>query len=171
MASKYVVTAAHCMFFEEEPLLASDVKVRIGDHNLATTEETTIEKTIGVANIYNHEDYDENDEYSNDNDISVLELSEELDLNTYAPACLAQTSDTDTFNGKMAQVYGWGDLWCNGHIPDKLMEVSVPVVNNTQCSKSMDIPGDYPRIFPGSICAGGEGKDSCQVSKKIFYSS
>ena len=28
----------------------------------------------------------------------------QVDLDTYTPACLAQTSDTDTFNGKTAQV-------------------------------------------------------------------
>ena len=78
------------------------VNVRIGDHDLAATGETTIaEKTIAVANIFNHESYAPT---TYNNDITVLELAEEVDINTYTPACLAQTSDTDTFNGKTAQV-------------------------------------------------------------------
>ena len=78
------------------------VNVRIGDHDLAATGETTIaEKTIAVSNIFNHESYTPT---TYNNDITVLELAEEVDINTYTPACLAQTSDTDTFNGKTAQV-------------------------------------------------------------------
>ena len=32
----------------------------------------------------------------------------QVDLDTYTPVCLAQTSDTDTFYGKRAWNYGWG---------------------------------------------------------------
>ena len=160
MASKYVVTAAHCMHDNGQPLPKSDVKVIIGDHNLVTKEETTIaEKTIGVANISNHQNYTINIDESYSNDIAVLELSEEVDINTYTPACMAQTSDTDTFTGKMAQVYGWGTVSTNGKLSDILLEVSVPVVNNTHCATTM---GQI--IEAGHICAGGEaGKDSCEV--------
>ena len=159
MASKYVVTANHCMFVDKKPVSKSHVKVKIGVHNIVRTEETIIEKTIGIANIFNHENFSTEDDGTFINDISLLELEEEVDINIYTPACLAQTSDTNTFNGKTAQVYGWGSLWCDGHFPEKLMEVSVPVVTNIQCATSM-----YPRE-EGQICAGGEdGKDSCQVT-------
>ena len=159
MASKYVVTAAHCMFYDNKPVPKSDIKVSIGDYNVSSTGETTIEKTIGVANIFNHESYTTEGDLDFINDITVLELEEELDLNTYTPACLAQTSDNDTFNGKMAQVYGWGELWCRGPYSDTLREVSVPVVSNSQCATSMKLRNK------GQICAGGEdGKDSCQVT-------
>ena len=40
------------------------------------------------------------------NDITVLELMEEVDLNTFTPACIAQTSDATTFDGKNAWTYG-----------------------------------------------------------------
>ena len=123
---------------------------------MADNNETTIGKTIGVSFIFNHENYSN---FSLINDIAVLELEEEVDINIYPPACLAQTSDTDTFNGKMAQVYGWGRVSTNGTFSDKLLEVSVPVVNNTQCASSMG------NIRLGEICAGGEdGKDSCKVT-------
>merc|ERR1712137_533579 len=69
----------------------------------------------------------------------------------------AQTSDTDTFNGKTAQVYGWGTTSSGGQSSSKLLEVSVPVVTSTQCATSMG------PMEAGQICAGGEaGKDSCQ---------
>ena len=103
VASKYVVTAAHCMFFDQDgkqPLSTSDVQVRLGDHDLSVTGETTIaEKTVAVAKINNHESYAPAGGSLN-NDITVLELAEEVDINIYTPACLAQTSDTTTFDGK-----------------------------------------------------------------------
>ena len=108
VASKYVVTAAHCMFFDQDgkqPLSTSDVQVRLGDHDLSVNGETTIaEKTVAVAKINNHESYAPAGGSLN-NDITVLELAEEVDINIYTPACLAQTSDTTTFDGKTMQCY------------------------------------------------------------------
>jgi len=160
VASKYVVTAAHCMFFDQDgkqPLSTSDVQVRLGDHDLSVTGETTIaEKTVAVAKINNHESYAPAGGSLN-NDITVLELAEEVDINIYTPACLAQTSDTTTFDGKTAYVYGWGTTSSGGASSSKLLEVGVPVVTSAQCATSMG------PMEGGQICAGGEaGKDSCQ---------
>ena len=69
------------------------------------------EMTIDVASYTNHEDYDS---FTSDNDITIIELAESVDLTTYTPACMAKTSDTTTFDGKNAWVYGeiispWSD--------------------------------------------------------------
>ena len=57
--------------------------------------------TISVASYKNHEDYS----YPV-NDIAIIELAQEVDLTIYTPACMAKTSDTTTFDGKNAWVYG-----------------------------------------------------------------
>ena len=46
-----------------------------------------------------------------DHDIAILEMKEEVDLNTYTPACLASASDENTFDatGKLFTAVGWGD--------------------------------------------------------------
>ena len=165
VASKYVVTAAHCMFSDQnaqQPLTTSQVKVRIGDHDIAATGETSIaEKTIAVSKITNHPNYNPAGGSLN-NDITVLELAEAVDLNVYTPACLAQTSDEATFYGKTAQVYGWGITSSGGAASSKLLEVDVPVVTPTQCATTMGL------MEAGMICAGGvAGKDSCQVNIKV----
>ena len=68
-----------------------------------TGEGSLTEMTIDVASYTNHEGYN----YSTyDNDIAIIELAEEVDLTIYTPACLAKTSDTTTFDGKNAWVYG-----------------------------------------------------------------
>ena len=58
-----------------------------------------------MKTIMNHENY-KPATGSLDNDITVLELMEEVDLNTFTPACIAQTSDATTFDGKNAWTYG-----------------------------------------------------------------
>jgi len=160
VASKYVITAAHCMFAtsdESQPISNTEVSVRLGDHNLATSGETTLaEKTVAVKTIFNHEDYKPSTGSLN-NDITVLELAEEVDLNVYTPACMAQTSDTTTFDGKTAWVYGWGTTSSGGDSSSTLLEVSLPVVTKATCETTMG------PMTEGQICAGGEeGKDSCQ---------
>ena len=63
------------------------------------TGETTIpEKKLAVASYVNHEDYGKPNRFSND--ITVIELAEELDLTVYIPACLAQTGDATAFDGE-----------------------------------------------------------------------
>ena len=117
MASKYVISAAHCMDegsstvdFQVKRLpkinifLIFDVQIRIGEHDLSTTGEGSLtEMTIDVASFTNHENYNS---LTFDNDITIIELAQEVDLTTYTPACMAKTSDTNTFDGKNAWVYG-----------------------------------------------------------------
>ena len=75
------------------------LQITIGDHDLSQTGETTIpEKILAVTSYVNHEDYMNPSTYSND--ITVIELAEELDLTIYIPACLAQTGDNTAFDGK-----------------------------------------------------------------------
>ena len=74
-------------------------QITIGEHDLSMTGETTIpEKKVAVASYVNHEDF--MNPNSNSNDITVIELAEELDLTVYIPACLAQTGDTTVFDGE-----------------------------------------------------------------------
>ena len=84
--------------------MISYVQVRIGEHDLSTTGEGGLpEMTIDVASYTNHENYDK---ITTDNDITIIELAQAVDLTTYTPACLARTSDTNTFYGKNAWAYG-----------------------------------------------------------------
>ena len=69
----------------------------------STGEGSLTELTIDVASYTNHESYSS---LTTDNDITIIELAQEVDLTTYTPACMAKTSDTTTFDGKNAWVYG-----------------------------------------------------------------
>ena len=108
VASKYVVTAAHCFFDGSQLMDPSDVKVTcqhvrnvyhnmeicshvqviLGEHDLQTRCEGSLaEKRVGIAAIFAHEGYNAS---TSSNDIALLELAEEVDLNIYTPACMAQ---------------------------------------------------------------------------------
>ena len=74
--SQHFTTCVHC------------VQVTLGEHDLqATGEGSLAEKTVAIAAISRHESYNA---ASSSHDIAVLELAEEVDLDTYTPACMAQ---------------------------------------------------------------------------------
>ena len=131
--------------------------MRLGEHDLSSSTDTTILKDVQVKSIMNHESYAPATGSLN-NDITVLELMEEVDLDTYTPACLAQSSDATTFDGKNAWTYGWGTTSSGGVSSSVLLEVEVPVVTKATCETAMGPMED------GQICAGGAlNKDACQV--------
>ena len=165
MASKYVITAAHCV----EHITAEQLVVRIGDHNLLRSDDTTLpEKTINVKNIANHPVYkhhkirqrateEQLDEYGHD--IAILELEEEVDLNIYTPACLATMTDLTTFDNKTATIAGWGAIDNQGGKPNVPYEVDVTV--NAKCHPEFS---KYAADDPSIMCVGKyEGKGSCSV--------
>ena len=99
MASRYVVTAAHCVAQYnndmDEPLHANQVTVWVGLYG----DTKVRHKKVGVSNVMVHSEYF----WTGMNDIAVLELSEGLDLNIYTPACMARTSEVKRFEGMEAE--------------------------------------------------------------------
>ena len=157
-----MVTAAHCTYYDDQntqPLFLSDIKITLGEHDRSIQGEGVLkEKTVGVVKIFRHEKFNT---YTIANDIAVLELSEDVDLETYTPVCLPKSSDTNVFYGTVAEAYGWGTTEFMGQVSDKLLTVRLPVVDpsNSDCQKSMI------ELHDGKICAGGKkGKDACQVA-------
>ena len=81
-----------------------------------------------------------------------------------------------------ATVSGWGTTTAGGASSDVLMSVDLPIVTdegnryrNEQVKSILKIPlsecyYDYDgKTFNSTICAGEEGKDSCQVQKANLF--
>jgi len=158
IGTQWVVTASHCLFRNQDgtdPWAASELRIVLGEHDiLDQTESTLPRKVVTVEKILTHEDYDAS---TSANDVALLKLADTVDINTFTPACLANTGDD--FVGSNAWVYGWGAISSGGISSDKLLEVEVPIVNTTVCQQAMG----EDMILPGMLCAGGqEGKDGCQ---------
>ena len=100
-------------------------------------------------------------------DISILELKAEdaLDLNVYTPACLAKTTDRDSFDNQPATVAGWGLLAENGEFPDPFVPHDVELMVRPVSVCPGFLADGVTEVSPSDICAAvdGGGKDSCQV--------
>merc|ERR1711990_631606 len=111
IASRYVLTAAHCMVVGGDE---TKLKVTIGDHDLQATTETCLSTiTLGVKRIKIHEDYILIEDFFGsieliENDIAILELEEEVDLGIYTPACLPEQGEDYSDETENIFTYGWG---------------------------------------------------------------
>ncbi|KAG7160263.1 trypsin-1-like [Homarus americanus] len=154
---RYVLTAAHC-FFNKEGERESDrgLVVGVGDHDMSSGSDDVsgVTKLVAVKKVIIHASYDPK-QY--DYDIAVLLLREPLNLSSHeevGAVCLPQ-DDTKTYVGEMGIASGWGTLQSGGDQPSKLMEVKLPILDQSCWGKS---------ITPRMMCAGYKegGKDTCQ---------
>ena len=122
IASRFVITAAHCTYEVEvkedkgprivvTEFRGRDMAVRIGEYNVAVYGETGLEKNINVLQIHRHDEWRQslNVPYNNEGyDFAILELETHINLQVFPPACLAKETDGTTFDGKKVTVVGWG---------------------------------------------------------------
>jgi len=161
VASEWIVTASHCLYEDQELTVetkAEDISIVLGEHDYSMTgEESLPRKVVKVSKYIKHPDYNT---ITSEADIALLKLAEKVDINTYTPACMANTGDD--YTGKTAWVYGWGALsFGTGDYPDKLQELSVKIVSQAVCQAAHNDLGWT--ITDGMLCAGGvTGQDSCQ---------
>ena len=168
VATRFVITAAHCFYEEDEEtklitgkLEAGDVAVRIGEHNLVTFGETGLEQFVNVKKINIHDGYQQvigEKAWKGSYDFAIIELDTDVPIETYTPACIARATDGTTFDGKNLTMAGWGllsDYPQEPHITTNVpYEVNVTVAENCQ---------QNPR--PTEMCVGlyTIGKGSCLV--------
>ena len=131
------------------------LKVGLGEHDKRSSWPPR--RDIGVEAFFTYPGYNPR---GVDGDLVLIKLSQEVDLATFTPACLASRSHGD-FSRQMALVYGWGVEKERGHPSGVLKEVGVRVVDQQTCREAM-----YMYMFhitDKMLCAGGvEGEDSCQ---------
>ena len=83
-------------------------------------------------------------------------------MSNIRPLCLPVDANKD-YAGATATVTGWGTLEFFGSSPEKLQEVNVTVLSNSDCRTSTAY--DAEDILDNMLCAGDTqagGKDSCQ---------
>ncbi|XP_057370014.1 serine proteinase stubble-like [Daphnia carinata] len=153
----WAITAAHCV----DNVQPDDLLLRMGEYDLATDEEDYpyIERKVQI--VASHPQFDSRTfEY----DLALLRFYDPVRFQpNIVPICLPPPSEVD-FVGRTAYVTGWGRLYEDGPLPSKMQQVSVPVINNTDCESMYRRAGyveHIPNIF---ICAGyADGKrDSCE---------
>ncbi|KAF2364076.1 CUB domain [Trinorchestia longiramus] len=154
ISNDWIVTAAHCIS-EDLPQNPENLEVGLGYHSLASPTSSSITRT--ARQVIPHPDY--NDRTLN-NDIALIRVDPiDWEQNpTIRPACLPSSSSND-YVGSPGLVTGWGALQSGGGYPEKLMEVTIPIISNVECENYLEIP--IPSVM---LCAGVPqgGIDSCQ---------
>uniref|UniRef100_A0A665SW75 Zgc:165423 n=1 Tax=Echeneis naucrates TaxID=173247 RepID=A0A665SW75_ECHNA len=149
----WVLTAAHCF------PSTSGLLVYLGRETQEGVNSNEVSRT--VAEIIRHPNYNSD---TSDNDIALLRLSSPVDFTNFIrPICLA-SNDTTIDAGTITWVTGWGTIQSDVPLPSpqRLQEVDVPIVSNSQCSDAY--AAQSIQITSNMICAGLNegGKDSCQ---------
>jgi len=161
VASNWVLTAAHCIDTSTSP---SSYRVRIHAHenNGDPSVQHQCTEDIVVAQTKCHPSYNSNTMVA---DICLLRLTRAARCggamvadSTIVTLDKPQITERHTAQGTMATVAGWGTTSFGGSAPTVAMEVSVPLVSNSQCKVT------YSDLREDMLCAGYTegGKDSCQ---------
>ena len=130
--------------------------VRLGAHRKEVREDTTQE--FNVVDIVRHPQYNAN---TNENDAALIKLNRLAVLGRgVGLVCLGDDIHHLPLDDLTNQclISGWGTLRSGGQQPDKLQEVTVPLVSPKVCQSA------YGNLHASMLCAGFRegGKDSCQ---------
>ncbi|XP_047491388.1 trypsin-1-like [Penaeus chinensis] len=147
--TEYVITASHC-FFDRHGNRISDegLVVGVANHDMYSSSDDVsgVTRLVSVAKVILHLD------------IALLKLSETLDLSKnkeLRSVCLPADDSKTTYAGALGIAAGWGNLESEGSQPDKLIEVTLPILE----------PSCWDRtVSERMLCAGYKegGKDTCQ---------
>jgi len=147
---RWVLTAGHCVGTIDEVVL--------GAYRIESQRETN-RQTIGIQRVIRHPSYDN---FSLDNDIALIELTEAAQLNEWVTTIPVVTSPADDSlyeDGTESTVTGWGATREGGNSSNVLLEVNLPIVSQATCRS---VYGS--ELTQNMFCAGfaDGGKDSCQ---------
>lgn len=148
---RWIVTAAHCV--PNKP--PSSIRVRLGAHY--RSRKTGSEQDFEVERIISHRSYKR--PYGMAHDIAMLKLRRPAQINRNVNLACLPGSSGEAQVGKTCWVTGYGTLSSGGSLADRLMQVDVPIVSQSQCKQ-----GYGSSIHESMVCAGFRqgGKDSCQ---------
>ena len=158
IASRWVLTAAHCLYdLFGAPMDAGSLVVLPGQTNLREPSEG---RELVVANVIRHPGYVDDATGRTRDDIALLELAVEIP----APASELFAGDPGNYPGAPAAIVGWGATEYapigSPPFPDELREALVPIVPADVCNGPDSYAGD---VAEGQFCAGFPegGVDSC----------
>ncbi len=146
--SKWIVTAAHCLFDGNgNKLNPSIINVLLGTHDL-----TDGGIRMGINRYIIHPDYNPSRNSSElGSDIALIELKQSIDLPTIEIA-----EDSEDLTGKDVFALGWGYQYFTNDrydgAPEKLQQVSIPIISNQECNDAYSTYGF--NITEDMLCAG-----------------
>ncbi|XP_048849176.1 elastase 3 like [Brienomyrus brachyistius] len=145
IATNWVMTAAHCINTK------LTYRVYVGKYNLAVEETGSYAITTEKLIV--------NEKWNPllvalGNDIALIKLSEHVTLSDQIQLGCIPPAGSILPNAYPCYITGWGRLYTNGPIADKLQQALMPVVDHAICSQP-DWWGVAVRTT--MVCAGGDG--------------
>uniref|UniRef100_A0A673JM99 Si:dkey-78l4.12 n=1 Tax=Sinocyclocheilus rhinocerous TaxID=307959 RepID=A0A673JM99_9TELE len=119
ISDEFVLTAAHCRENSET------LTVVVGAHDL----KNKTEGSVRVKNYIPHSNYKR--PIWND----IMLLRETVKLNNYVKWISLPKNGEDVEANTLCSVAGWGRLWTDGPLSDRLMEANVYIMNSRACYK------------------------------------
>ena len=180
VASRWILSAAHC-FSPNDPAVTPDKDrailvyegVRRVDFASGKFDATAVHS---VTNPIVHPQYNK---VTTENDIAMLNLSEPVVGSSVTPLLAAlpelespptvatvtgfgRLRDVKIEDGKVIDVLTNQRLSASQVMPERLMQVELPLVGTTECKRLVNVRGHV--IDARTLCAGAPegGKDSCQ---------
>ena len=144
--------------------------MKVGEHDFGKGNET-LSALYGVSKITLHDGYVPD---TFENDIAILRINKKVEINrSVKPICLPFQNDSSGRNKESRQlddettavVIGWGTTSFGGPKSSILREVDIKIENTDRCARAYsDFDSNESRntILPTMLCAGDNGKDSCQ---------
>ncbi|CAB0015721.1 unnamed protein product [Nesidiocoris tenuis] len=153
ITNTFILTAAHCL----DDTTASDVRVAVGDHDMAGRVRTGYEQSIDALRFIIHNKWNTKRVV---NDIAIIQLARKINFNqNVGPVCLP--SSVVDLEGQTVTAMGWG-LTKTFMENDRgmLRKVDLKVEDLLPCVKAYGHMINFHK--PTQICSYGRNKDTCQ---------
>jgi secreted trypsin-like serine protease len=151
---RWILTAAHCIWEQEQPVYANQFSIVAGSSN--QEQYSTYENYYSVDYVIPHQQYIKNTR----NDIALIKVSSPIDLTGSSKKTICLPDRDDDFTGQVCVATGWGQMQFGEDEPSAtlLREVDLPVVSHALCTHYIG------EVDSNNICAGPRvgGKDTCQ---------
>ncbi|KAJ6634036.1 Serine protease 41, partial [Pseudolycoriella hygida] len=159
IGSSSVLTAAHCVFEFNRPIIPERILVELGKCNLLNSG--TNSQQFQVYTVLLHPSYDSK---TFKNDIAIIRLSTVATFNSFIqPICLWPSNliDVNQIVGKYGTIVGWG-LAESDKVSYILRKADMPVVSQIECLESnRELFGNF--LSEKTFCAGSRnGTNACQ---------
>ncbi|XP_026259425.2 proproteinase E isoform X1 [Urocitellus parryii] len=153
IAPDWVLTAGHCISSSRT------YRVVLGEYDQGVQEGPEQVIPINPGDLFVHPKWNSNC-VACGNDIALVKLSRSAQLgDTVQLASLPPAGDILP-NGTPCYISGWGRLYTNGPLPDKLQQALLPVVDYQHCSQWDWWGFSVKRTM---VCAGGDTRSGCNV--------
>ncbi|XP_028379291.2 mastin-like [Phyllostomus discolor] len=147
---QWVLTAAHCIPWKYP--VPQHFRVQVGQVRLSNSDK------VEVAMVIRHPKYNLTQKGVGGADVALLKLKAPLTPSNLVNWVTLPPERLTVPAGTRCWVTGWGDIAVNETLPPPyhLQEVEVPIVANEICRQR------YQQIKDDMLCAGSNGRDSCQ---------